>query len=293
MADVTIEHDALTQEPKLSKQIGVSDSTVESVRHWEAEIASSLGPAQRLMLDLAGVGPGCRVLDVAAGFGGQTVVAAERVGSSGSVLAIDHDGEALVAAADMARHAGFGNVETRVMDVTCINLEPDTFDAAISRVGLEFISPLDDALSGIRRVLKPGANLAAIVWSSAEKNPRVAVPLAIARRYGREQPPVSGQAGMFSLGSPDMLKGAFVRTGFHDVSVHQVPTIRRFPSMVAVMHNLGDSFPLLREVMADLNDGEHLLAWLEIVRELRQFERPSGFEFAGELLVGVGTKPNE
>jgi ubiquinone/menaquinone biosynthesis C-methylase UbiE len=288
---VTIESDALRRESDLSEQTGVSDATIERVRQWEAEIASSLGPAQQLMLDLAGVGPGSRVLDIAAGRGGQTMVAAERVGPAGSVLAIDHDGEALAAAAALARRSGLRNVETRVMDATCIDLESDTFDAAISRVGLEFISPLDDALRGIRRVLKSRARLAAVVWSSAEKNPRVAVPLAIARRYTRLQPSAPGQAGMFSLGSAGVLHSAFVRAGFHDVSVRQVPTLRRFPSMAEVMHNLRDSFPLLREVMADLNDAERLLAWLEIGREIRQFQGPCGVEIPGELLVGVGTKP--
>jgi ubiquinone/menaquinone biosynthesis C-methylase UbiE len=41
------------------------------------------------MLDMAGVGAGARVLDVAAGAGGQTLAAARRVGPSGSVLATD------------------------------------------------------------------------------------------------------------------------------------------------------------------------------------------------------------
>ena len=41
------------------------------------------------MLDRAGVADGARVLDVAAGAGGQTLAAARRVGPSGSVLATD------------------------------------------------------------------------------------------------------------------------------------------------------------------------------------------------------------
>ena len=39
-----------------------------------------LGPATELMLDMAGVQPGSRVLDVAAGAGDQSLQAAERVG---------------------------------------------------------------------------------------------------------------------------------------------------------------------------------------------------------------------
>ena len=121
---MTLEDDPLRREPEVSEQTGVSDGAVEYLRRWEAAIASSLETAMQLMLDLAGVGTGCRVLDVAAGAGGQTVLAAKRVGPAGSVLAVDLDGEALTAAAAVARHAGFGNVETRVMDVACIDLSP-------------------------------------------------------------------------------------------------------------------------------------------------------------------------
>jgi cyclopropane fatty-acyl-phospholipid synthase-like methyltransferase len=48
-----------------------------------------LGQATEVMLDMAEVGPGARVLDVAAGAGGQTIAAAKRVGSTGYVLATD------------------------------------------------------------------------------------------------------------------------------------------------------------------------------------------------------------
>jgi ubiquinone/menaquinone biosynthesis C-methylase UbiE len=41
------------------------------------------------MLDQARIGPGARVLDLAAGAGGQSIAAAKRVGPRGSVLATD------------------------------------------------------------------------------------------------------------------------------------------------------------------------------------------------------------
>ena len=47
------------------------------------------GPATEMMLDLAGIRTGSRVLDVAAGTGDQTVMAAQRVGPTGYVLATD------------------------------------------------------------------------------------------------------------------------------------------------------------------------------------------------------------
>ena len=114
-------------------------------RAWQAaEIAAahhrtrqrrtqSHGPATELMLDLADLQPGGRVLDVAAGTGDQTVLAAQRVGPTGYVLATDLAATMLEIAAQAARDAGLTNVETRVMDAQQLDLAPDSFDAAISR----------------------------------------------------------------------------------------------------------------------------------------------------------------
>ena len=117
-------------------------------RAWQAaEIAAahhrtrqrrtqSHGPATEateLMLDLADLQPGGRVLDVAAGTGDQTVLAAQRVGPTGYVLATDLAAKMLEIAAQAARDAGLTNVETRVMDAQQLDLAPDSFDAAISR----------------------------------------------------------------------------------------------------------------------------------------------------------------
>ena len=52
---------------------------------WGPTIESWLGPATARMMDTAGIRPGHRVLDVAAGAGGQTLVAAGRVGPTGQV----------------------------------------------------------------------------------------------------------------------------------------------------------------------------------------------------------------
>jgi ubiquinone/menaquinone biosynthesis C-methylase UbiE len=87
------------------------------------------------MLDMASVGAGSRVLDVAAGAGGQTLAAARRVGPSGSVLATDISSNILGYAEQTAGNAGLRNVAVRVMDAEALEVDAGTFDAVISRVG--------------------------------------------------------------------------------------------------------------------------------------------------------------
>src|SRR5947207_1210525 len=98
------------------------------------------------MLDMAGVARGARVLDVAAGAGGQTLVAARRVGPDGHVLATDIAPNLLAFAQEDARAAGLTNVETHVMDGEAIDLPDESFDAAISRVGLIYFPDQQRAL---------------------------------------------------------------------------------------------------------------------------------------------------
>ena len=98
---------------------------------WGPTIEDWLGEATELMLDLAGIVPGARVLDVAAGAGGQTVRAAERVGPTGAVLATDISPGILEYAARAAREAGLTNVVTREMDGEALDVDAGTFDAVI------------------------------------------------------------------------------------------------------------------------------------------------------------------
>ena len=79
---------------------------------WGPTLRAWLGPATEVVLDMAGIGPGDRVLDVAAGAGDQTLQAAQRVGPSGHVLATDIAPNLLEFAAENARRAGHANVET-------------------------------------------------------------------------------------------------------------------------------------------------------------------------------------
>jgi len=159
----------------------------EAAKAWqqgEAARARLFGQATNTMLDLANIGPGSRVLDVATGTGDQALMAATRVGPAGSVLATDIAESMVAVAAEAAQEAGRGNVMTAVLDAQQINLDPDTFDAVISRNGLMFIPNLHDILVGIRRLLKPGGRFAAIVWSTPERNPIFALPIRVVSRYG-------------------------------------------------------------------------------------------------------------
>jgi SAM-dependent methyltransferase len=165
----------------------------EAWYRWEPTLSAWLGSATEMMLDMAGITAGSRVLDVAAGAGEQTIRAARRVRPGGYVVATDIAPNILACAEDAVRQVGLTNVETRVMDGESLELEEGAFDAVISRVGLIYFPDQHKALTGMHRVLKPGGTIAAIVYSTPENNRFFSIPVSIIRRRAQLPPPLPGQ----------------------------------------------------------------------------------------------------
>lgn len=258
---------------------------------WEPTLRAWLGPATEVMLDLAGIGPGSRVLDVAAGAGEPAITAAKRVGPTGHVLATDISSTILEFAQQAARQHGVGDtVETRVMDGENLDLPDASFDAVISRVGLIYFPDQQRALAEMRRVLKPGGRVAAVVYTTPEHNRFFSIPVSIIRRRAQLPPPLPGQPGPFSLGGPGVLEEAYRRAGFRNIETRIVASPLRMSSAAECVRFERESFGALHQMLAGLPETERQAVWDEIERDLRQFEGPGGFDGPCELIVGVGVK---
>jgi SAM-dependent methyltransferase len=269
-----------------------SRETAEAWRQMRAQDGGVFAAATERMLDLAGVGTGDRILDVAAGTGEQTLAAARRVGPTGSVLATDISASMLAVAADVLRQEGWSNVETLVADAQRLDLPPDSFDAAISRFGVMLIPSHQEALSAIHRALEPGGKLAAMVWSTAERNPFLALPLGILQARGLLPPePGKPAAGPFALGTPDALATEFRQAGFRDVAIEPVAIRWRFPSVAATLDYYRLNVATLRRETADrLASAAGAQVFAEIEQALDRFRGPNGLEVPGEALIGVGAR---
>lgn len=265
-------------------------TAAEAWHRWTPAIQAWLGPATELMLDLAGVGPGSRVLDVAAGAGEPAITAAKRVGPTGSVLATDIAPNILALAAQAALEQGVTNLETRVMDGEHLALPDGAFDVVLSRVGLIYFPDQQGALAEVRRVLAPGGRISAMVYSTAERNRFFSIPIGIIRRRAQLPPPQPGQPGPFSLGGDGVLAEAYQRAGFRDVVTRTVAAPVRLSAAAECVRFERESFGALHQMMSGLSEAERGETWAEIEHELRQFEGPNGFEGPCEMIVGVGVK---
>ncbi len=257
---------------------------------WGPTLEEWLAEATALMLDTAGVTTGGRVLDVAAGAGGQTLAAARRVGPTGEVLATDISPAILDHAAAAAAAEGLGNVSTRELDGERLDVEAGAFDAVVSRLGLIYFPDQAGAMAGQYRALRPGGRVAAVVYSTPDRNGFFSVPVSIIRRRAQLPPPAPGQPGPFSLGGAGVLEDVFRRAGFRDVGSQAVPAPLRMARAADCVRFERESFGALHQMLGGLTPEEQEQAWDEIAAELAGFEGPGGFSGPCELIVAWGTK---
>src|SRR5262245_12632865 len=112
-------------------------------------------PLRRLFED-AGLAPGMRVLDLGSGAGDVALAAAELVGPSGSVVAVDMNPFILDRARARAREAELTNVSFHVCDLRDgVEAEGD-FDAVVGRYILLYLDEPAAVLRSCVRRLRPG-----------------------------------------------------------------------------------------------------------------------------------------
>jgi len=265
-------------------------TAAESWFRWSPTLNQWLGNATEIMLDMAGISTGHRVLDVAAGAGEQSITIAKKVGTIGYVLATDISSNILEFAQQMAKQAGLENIETKVMDGENLNIPDATFDAVISRVGLIYFPDQQRALKEMLRVLKPGGKVAAIVYSTPEKNKFFSVPVSIIRNRAKLPPPLPGQPGPFSLGAEGVIEKSFRQAGFINVKSVLVDSPLIMPVAKDCVRFERESFGALHQMLSGLSDTEKQAVWEEIEQELKKFETEKGFFGPCEMVVAVGEK---
>lgn len=265
-------------------------TAAEAWYRWSPTLNQWLGKATETMLEMAGISTGHRVLDVAAGAGEQSITTAKKVGVTGYVLATDISSNILEFAKQMAKQAGLENIETKVMDGENLTVPDSTFDAVISRVGLIYFPDQQRALKEMLRVLKSGGKVAAIVYSTPDKNKFFSVPVSIIRNRAKLPPPLPGQPGPFSLGADGVIEKSFIQAGFINVKSVRVDSPLLMPEAKDCVQFEKESFGALHQMMSSLTDTEKESVWKEIEQELKQFETENGFTGPCEMVVAIGEK---
>jgi demethylmenaquinone methyltransferase / 2-methoxy-6-polyprenyl-1,4-benzoquinol methylase len=170
--------------------------------------------------DLAEVGPGSRVLDVASGTGDLAIELARRVGATGEVIGSDFSEEMLERARQKA--PGLTWEWGNALDLPYAS---GRFDAATVGFGARNFSDLDKGLSEMARVVRPGGKVVVLEITTPRKPPlstfyRVwfdrIVPL-IGRITGEDEAYTYLPNSVRRFPGPEGLGAAMARAGLTDV----------------------------------------------------------------------------
>jgi demethylmenaquinone methyltransferase/2-methoxy-6-polyprenyl-1,4-benzoquinol methylase len=126
---------------------------------------------KRFTIDMSGVRPGNKVLDLAGGTGDLTKKFSKIVGPSGKVVLADINSSMLEVGRERLTNEGYvGNIEYVQANAQYLPFEDNTFDVITIAFGLRNVTDKDEALRSMFRVLKPGGRLLVLEFSQT-KNP--------------------------------------------------------------------------------------------------------------------------
>lgn len=259
-------------------------------RHHEM-LGAWLAEATAAMLDTAAIGPGAKVLDIAAGAGDQTLEIARRVGPGGHVLATDISARILGLAAAKLQRAGHANVLTSVADAQSLGLEGASFDAAVCRLGLMFCRTPLAALTGIRSALRPGGRFSAVVFGAPAGNPCIATMASTAWRHAGAEPASPFQPGsLLSLGQPGLLERLLEQAGFSQIEVRVMSAPMHLPSCRHYIDFVRSAGLPIMAILAPLPAAAQRAAWENIEMQLDRFADGTGWTGPNELLLASATR---
>jgi ubiquinone/menaquinone biosynthesis C-methylase UbiE len=206
------------------------DAAAAGWKKWWPVLECAAQPVSNRLVELAGIGAGARVLDVATGSGEPAATAARRVAPGGRVIAVDQSPGMLAIARERAAGLGISNLEFRESDGEALTIPERDFDAVLCRWGLMFMPDLASALSGMRERLVAGGQLAVAVWSTADKVPMISIGADIVRKLANLPPPQPGALEPLRLADTSILTSALEQSGFKDVTIERMPVTFEFDS---------------------------------------------------------------
>jgi ubiquinone/menaquinone biosynthesis C-methylase UbiE len=252
-------------------------------RKYDGVESRLTAPLSERMLDLAGLRPGMRVLDLATGRGEPALRAARRVAPDGLVVGVELADGVLEMAREKARLGGLSNLDLRVADAGAAqDLASNYFHAATVRWGLMYMAAPVAALVNVQRALLPTGVLVAALWAEPERVPYYTLPRRLLERY-RALPPIDVEApGTFHYADLERVTRDFDRAGFRldhveemDVTVFEAETDAEIVDWVRALG--------LTQLLNDLPEPEQRAWESDLASEVRR-------RGAGALRLGGVTR---
>jgi SAM-dependent methyltransferase len=167
-----------------------------------------------LFIDFAGLADGERILDVGCGTGSLTFALA-KAADLGEITGIDYSPVFVEAA---TKRNTDPRINIQQADACALPFEDDTFDRALALLVLHFVPEAGKAVVEMRRVVRPGGVVAAVVWDHLGGMPgmRMMVDTVAALSEGGRQ--LRNHYCFQPMIQPGEMQRTFVEQGLADVT---------------------------------------------------------------------------
>lgn len=234
------------------------------------------------------LGPGTRLIDVAAGTGALAIPAA-RAGAD--VVAVDIAPAMIGRLAARARRERLA-LDARVGDGAALDFDDDAFDAAVSMNGVSVFPDLPRGLRELVRVTRPGGRVLVIAFGRLARAEFIAFFIgAIATALpGFTPPPPDPPMPQFRLSDRARMRAALDDAGLRDVQVDAVDFEMAFDSADHFVDGTLASSPIAGQLTSNLS--EQQFGDIRQVLDGMLRERSGGSPGAvlhAEMNVAVGT----
>ncbi len=268
------------------------DSVAPAWDKWDKNLEQSLTFVSYRLIGDARICPGQRVLDLGCGTGYPSILAAQAVGSKGTVVGLDLSENMLAVARRKAEESGVKNISYHAKDVTSLSYDAASFDAVISRFCLMFLPDIHGALKEIARVLKNGGYFSAAVWSTPDKNPFIRIPMEVLKKFIEIPAPLPDQPGIFRLAKPGDLLGMINIAGLSGIADEEITGESVFDSAEDYLANVKEMAAPLQPLFARLTGEQKEAVEKEIMNAVSKYQSGDQIALPMVFRVVVARKPS-
>lgn len=266
----------------------------ESAAYWEkhrAAIRWMFAPVTRALVEEAAIREGHRVIDVAGGAGEPSLTIAEAVGAPGSIVCTDIASEMVEAARRESKKLGLTNISFQQCPADQLPFESESFDRAVSRLGVMFFPDPLAGISEMLRVVKPAGRIAFAVWRSREFNPFFGTVTEALSRYIESPPEDPDSPGAFRFAEASKLAGLLTQAGAIDVKERmlkfQIDAPISFDEFWSLRSEMSES---LRDKLKQLSE-DRIRALVSDLKEASRSYFPNDqMSFPAEAIIVSGKK---
>jgi ubiquinone/menaquinone biosynthesis C-methylase UbiE len=267
----------------------------ETASYWTRHhdtIRTMFLPLTRALIEQARIAPGQSVLDVAGGSGEPSLTIAQAVGPTGFVMCTDAIAEMVAVAEREALARGLKNMQFRQCTADSLPFADESFDVAVSRLGVMFFPDPVAAVREMLRVIKPGGRVALAVWGKSELNPYSYVVTGVVSRYVPAVPVAPDAPDAFRFAEPGKLAGVLKDAGAIDVTERVVKFDMAAPLSPEEFWDMRSEISeSLREKLKTLSSEDRARLADEVQEAVREFFPDGQMRFPAQMVIVSGAKP--